>query len=106
MDIAERHIDSLEDLRNFVSLTLCRHEQLEPHLFPLTQRLLHCGGQPCGIQFCLHGPRSVRLLAIWETRDNSVLFYDSSGERFQRVRLAELASQAAVFADDRSRQAA
>jgi hypothetical protein len=80
-------IESLEDLRAFVSETLGDHEQLAPGAFPLTERLLHRGGRPCGIQFCLVGPRSVRLTAIWEIESQSVLFYDSTGERFQRVQL-------------------
>ncbi len=90
-----------------MAATLCDHEQLEPNLFPITQRLLHRGGQPCGIQFCLHGPRSVKLVAIWESRDNSVLFYDSAGERFQRVRLTDFTQQpTAAFSSGAARQAA
>lgn len=90
-----------------MAATLCDHEQLEPNLFPITQRLLHRGGQPCGIQFCLHGPRSVKLVAIWESRDNSVLFYDSAGERFQRVRLTDFNQQpAAALSSGAARQAA
>ena len=37
---------------------------------------------PCGMYFCVHGPRSVKLTAIWETDNNRVLFYDCAGERF------------------------
>jgi hypothetical protein len=35
--------------------------------------------------FCLHGPRSVKLTAVWETISNTVLFYDSTGQRRQKL---------------------
>jgi hypothetical protein len=37
--------------------------------------------------FCLHGPRSVRITAIWEAARNVVLFYSSTGERFATQQL-------------------
>ncbi|MEM9656755.1 MAG: hypothetical protein AAF961_00205, partial [Planctomycetota bacterium] len=42
-------------------------------------------GQPCGIHFCLHGPRALKLTAIWETDRNTILFYGSRGERVRRT---------------------
>lgn len=81
-------IASLTDLRNFVQKELCNQNELEVGAFSLTERVLEKGGAPCGIFFCLHGPRSVRLVAIWETARNTILFYSSSGERVQRVQLA------------------
>jgi hypothetical protein len=33
----------------------------------------------------LHGPRSVRLTAVWETITNSINFYDSTGEKIQKT---------------------
>ena len=89
MSIADRQIGTVDDLRAFVIETLCEHEQLEPGLFPMTERLLHRGGRTCGIEFCLHGPRSVKLMAIWEIERQSVLFYNSAGQRFHRARLAD-----------------
>ena len=56
----------------------------------MTERLLTRGDKPCGIFFCLHGPRSVRLTAIWETDRNSLLFYDSAGERTLMTKLPQL----------------
>lgn len=47
----------------------------------MTERILVRGGNPCGIFFCVHGPRSVKLTAIWETERNTILFYGSAGER-------------------------
>jgi hypothetical protein len=89
MSTEEHRVKSLDDLRAFVAKTLGEHEQLEPGAFRLFQRMLHQGGRPCGIQFCLAGPRSVRLTAFWDTEKQTVLFYDSAGARFRRVELTE-----------------
>ena len=80
-------INDLSDLRQFIHLKLCEHEHLEPYVFPMTERILTRGGNPCGIYFSLHGPRSVRLNAIWENEKNTVLFYGSTGERFCIIQL-------------------
>jgi hypothetical protein len=78
---------NLENLREFVNNILCYYNQLEPGAFRLTERLLVRGGKPCGILFCLHGPRSVKLTAIWETDHNRILFYGCTGERFHKTQL-------------------
>jgi hypothetical protein len=82
-------IRSLEDLRDYVNETLCTQYELQIDAFRLTERLLRRSGKPCGIYFCLHGPRSVKFTAIWETDRNQILFYGSGGERFQRTQLLE-----------------
>lgn len=84
-----RQLQSLDDLREYVNETLCGRDQLELEAFPLTERLLVRGGNPCGIYFCLHGPRQVRYTAIWETERNTILFYGSTGERFLKIILVE-----------------
>jgi len=94
MSAQEFPIRDLGDLRSFVYSTLCNHEQLEFGAFPMTQRILVRSGRACGIFFCLHGPRSVRFIAIWETEKNTILFYNSTGERFLRVQLSESPSLA------------
>jgi hypothetical protein len=81
------HVQDLSDLRNYVQQTLCDQNQLELGAFEVTERILVRGRRPCGIFFCLHGPRSVKLTAIWETDRNTVLFYSSSGERVQKTQL-------------------
>ncbi len=81
-------IRDLDDLRNYVQRAICRREQFEPGAFPITQRLLTRGGAPCGVSFCLHGPREVQFTAIWESVSNTVLFYDCQGERIARSQLA------------------
>lgn len=80
-------IQNLNDLRNYVHHKICDHNELEAFAFPLTERILVRGGRPCGMFFCLHGPRSVKLTAIWETDRNTVLFYGSNGERQHRTYL-------------------
>ena len=87
MSAEEQCVESLGDLRELVAKTLCNHEGLEPGAFRLFERTLHRRGRPCGIQFCLAGPRAVRLTAFWEAEKRAVLFYDSAGERFGRIEL-------------------
>lgn len=80
-------IENLNDLRNYVHSTLCDQNELEPGAFDITERILVRGKRACGIYFCLHGPRSVKLTAIWETERNTILFYGSSGERTGKTQL-------------------
>lgn len=87
--LAQETISSFKDVRDLVYTTLCRYEQLELGIFPMTQRMLVRDGRPCGIHFCLHGPRNVKYTSIWETDRNSILFYNSIGERFHRTELKE-----------------
>jgi hypothetical protein len=80
-------IQTLNELKAYVIKTLCEYEQLELGAFPVSERILIRAGKPCGIHFCLHGPRAVQVSAIWETDRNTILFYNSSGERFQKSQL-------------------
>ena len=80
------------DLRSFVQKQLCDQNELEVGAFQFTEQVLEKQGSPCGIYFCLHGPRSVKLIAIWETNSNSILFYGSTGQRVHRIRLAHAPS--------------
>ena len=82
-------IQTLQELRDYINNILCQHNQLEVGAFPLTQRILIRADRPCGIYFCLHGPRAVRFSAIWETQRNTVLFYGSTGQRFHKIQLVE-----------------
>ncbi len=87
---------TLEDLRNYVNETLCSREHLEPNAFPLSEKLLVKRDQPCGMYFCLHGPRAVKFTAVWDAMRNMVMFYGSSGERFQTTRLMKAPNLAAA----------
>ena len=85
----ESSMSSLDDLRQFVYSKLCECDQLDPGAFPMTEHILARGGKPCGIHFCVHGPRSVKYTSIWETDSNTILFYGPSGERFHKTQLKE-----------------
>jgi hypothetical protein len=81
-------IGNLSALREYVQEQLCHQNELEVGAFQFTERVLEKSGSPCGVFFCLHGPRSVKLIAIWETNSNTILFYGSTGERVGRIPLA------------------
>lgn len=80
---------TLDDLRDYVNQILCQFEQLELGAFQLTERLLVRRETPCGMFFCLHGPRSVKITAVWDAAQNTVMFYAPTGERFQTTQLTE-----------------
>jgi hypothetical protein len=87
MPTETQRLDDLHAIRRYVTETLCEKDQLEKNVFPLYERILVRSGAPCGIYFCLHGPRSVALTAIWETDSNTIWFYGSRGERFRKTQL-------------------
>ena len=78
---------TIEELRQYVAETLGKLESLRSDIFPLTEDILFRSGEPCGIYFCLHGPRQVRLGALWETDKNRILFYGSCGRRVNQTHL-------------------
>ena len=80
---------SLDEIRCYVANTLSQIENLQADRFHLSQEILYRGQEPCGIYFCLHGPRNVCLSAIWETEKNNILFYASCGRRIHRTRLVQ-----------------
>ncbi|MDX1965272.1 MAG: hypothetical protein SFX18_19155 [Pirellulales bacterium] len=82
------HCPDFHTLRQLILTTLCEHEQFEPDAFPLTAQSLIRQGKVCGLFFCLHGPRSVRITAIWESAANVVYCYGANGERFATLQLA------------------
>ena len=85
----------LDDLRHYVQRRICEQHELDVATVQMTERDIVRGSRSCGIQFCLHGPRSVKLIAIWETDRNTVLFYNSAGERIERVRVVLVCQDAA-----------
>ena len=82
-----RAVGTLDDLRSYITDKLCLYDQLVPGAFPMSERLLVRGGKPCGMYFCLHGPRAVKYTAIWETQRSTILFYGPTGERVERIQL-------------------
>ena len=93
-----QHLVNVNELRDYVNTTICGHYQLKAGAFRMTERVLVRGGQPCGIYFCLHGPRATKFIAIWETERNQILFYGSCGERFLKTQLQESSLQQSAAA--------
>lgn len=89
MTASSLQLDNLNDLRAYVYEQLCEQNELELGAFPITERILVRGRHPCGILFCLYGPRSTRMTAIWETDRNTILFYNTSGQRVGKTRLVQ-----------------
>ena len=71
----------LVQIRNYIHEELCERNQLMRGAFPITERIVTKSGKPCGVFFCLHGPRSVRLTAVFDFQASKVWFYDSCGKR-------------------------
>jgi hypothetical protein len=80
-------IHTFDDLRNFVHRELCRKENLVDDQFELRESPLKSRGKRCGVQFVLWGPRSIRLGAIWSSDSNVVYFYDTQGQRYDKLLL-------------------
>lgn len=80
-------IRSIDDLKSYIHTTLCKKENLLPDQFALSEMQLRRRGRDCGMQFSIHGPRSIRLGAIWASDHNMIYFYDTRGVRFLKVRL-------------------
>jgi hypothetical protein len=89
MTIRTTLFHTLEELRRYVIQVLCEQDELEPDAFPFTERLLLKNNRPCGMYYCLYGPRQVRFSAVWDAVRNIVLFYGASGERFAMTKLIE-----------------
>ncbi|RLS44694.1 MAG: hypothetical protein DWH81_00390 [Planctomycetota bacterium] len=79
---------TLDELRHYVHAQLCAKESLLEDQFKTREDPLMMRGRLCGRQFQLHGPRSIRLGAIWASDQNLIYFYDTQGERYQKVRLS------------------
>lgn len=88
MPDSKQSFSTFEELRSYIAATLGKLESLKSEHFPLTEDVLFRSGKPCAIYFCLHGPRQVRLSAVWETDENRILFYGSCGRRVHHTQLA------------------
>ena len=84
---------NLDELKSFVRTKLGECENLLADQFPFTETKLIRDGRECGRQYVLHGPRSVRLNAIWVSEKNELFFYDARGERFEKLRLTSMPAE-------------
>ena len=76
---------SPDSLRALVRQKLCEPDFLDPDCYQITESLLIQRGQPCGLAYCLNGPRAVRLTAIWSTEEQMLYCYNSRGKRFLKT---------------------
>ncbi len=81
-------LTTLQELREFVHLTLCEKENLLPEQSRLEEYQLIKHGKPCGLNFFVLGPRLVRLSALWAADHNVLYFYDAKGERYLKMKLS------------------
>ena len=82
-------LPTFDQLRDYVRLTLCDRDRLDPGQTQLRQALIERRGRPCGLFFQIEGPRLLRTYAVWAGDEDRVLFYDSTGDRFAEARLCE-----------------
>ncbi|AWM42533.1 hypothetical protein C1280_35885 [Gemmata obscuriglobus] len=78
-----------EELARYVHTVLCDRDALDPNQSPLVRTPLNRGARVCGLVFHVEGPRLLRTSAVWSADDARIIFYDSSGVRFQDVTLSE-----------------
>ncbi len=77
----------LPALRKIVQEKLCEIGMLELDQFPLTERSVIKADRICGVYYCLHGPRSVKLTAIADFERLSLICYGSDGTRTAEEKL-------------------
>jgi hypothetical protein len=78
---------TLDELRNLVHETLCARENLLRAESRMHEFALRKGDAVCGVQFFVHGPRLVRLSAVWSADQNMLYCYDTNGERYLKLQL-------------------
>jgi hypothetical protein len=83
----------LDAIREFVMNELSNQNGLLPDAFPMTQRILTRQGVTCGVFYCLHGPRNIRLTAVFDFDADRVLLYDSRGQRTCSYALSEVVEE-------------
>ena len=79
-----------EHLRKVIDQTLCEIGELESSQFPLSERPLTRGGNPCGVLFSVSGPRQITLTAVWDTMKDRLFLYDSTGSRCDQLSVESL----------------
>ncbi|RLS51166.1 MAG: hypothetical protein DWH91_19760 [Planctomycetota bacterium] len=88
-------IRTFAELRQFVHAQLCAKESLLDDQFETRETELVMRGRTCGRQYHLHGPRSIRLGAVWAGDQNQLYFYDTQGERYSKLQLSHPITDAA-----------
>ena len=89
MSLSLDSVRTLDDLRAFIHARLCEKENLLADQFSMTEMRLTRRDRDCGLQFSLHGPRNVRLGAVWASDHNVIYLYDAAGIRYEKIRLKQ-----------------
>jgi hypothetical protein len=82
-------VNSIEKLREHVLQRLCEHDRIDPRQSNLEVAVIARKGKPCGLFFRLQGPRMLRSHAVWAGDEHRILYYDSTGQRFDETRLSD-----------------
>ena len=77
------------ELHAHVHAVLCERENLLADQFRTVAAPLKRAGKPCGCQYTLLGPRSVRLSAVWDSGKNCLFLYDATGRRVEKRMLRQ-----------------
>ena len=77
------------ELHDHVHAALCERENLLADQFRTVEAPLTRAGKPCGRQYTLLGPRSVRLSAVWDAAKNCLFLYDATGTRVEKRMLRQ-----------------
>ena len=86
--VEEKSIATIEELKDYVYLSLCADNDLLSDAFPMSfAPLTRRNGELRGMIFCVHGPRAVEFDALWEKDENRVFFYGPTGERYRETKL-------------------
>lgn len=80
---------SMNELERFMIEGLCNHERLDQQQVRVHRSALRRGSMIVGLVVRVEGPRLMRSQALWIEQENRVLFYNSAGQRFATVKLAE-----------------
>jgi hypothetical protein len=77
------------ELRQFVRTALCNRDRLDPDSAYFFEGFVKRGERICGVFFQVEGPRLLKNHAIWVGDESRILFYDSTGSRYDEVNLSE-----------------
>ena len=80
---------SLLELEQFMLEQLCEQEKLDAAQVIRKRSVMRQGSEITGLIVRVEGPRLMRSQAIWAARENRLLFYNSAGQRFAVVKLAD-----------------
>lgn len=80
---------SMNELERFMIDSLCDYEKLDRQQVRIQRSVMRKGLAIVGLVIRIEGPRLMRSQALWVEPENRILFYNSAGQRFATVKLAE-----------------